>query len=54
MALYQNQRTVKIDKKIVGIFLMYDEEAMAYACKVLNGSGFKVWCYLLKNKDGIL
>ena len=33
---------------------MYDEEAMAYACRVLNGSGFKVWCYLLKNKDGIL
>ena len=53
MAMYQNQRTVKIDKKINGIYLIYGEDEMAYACSVLNGSGFKVWCYLLKNKDGI-
>ena len=54
MAMYPNQRTVKIDKKISGIYLIYGEEEMAYACSVLNGSGFKVWCYLLKNKDGVI
>lgn len=42
MAMYPNQRTVKIDKKITGIYLIYGEEDMAYACSVLNGSGFKV------------
>ena len=42
MAMYRNQRTVRIDKKISGVYLIYGEEEMAYACSVLNGSGFRV------------
>ena len=51
---YANQRTVKIDRKTRSNhpFATFDKDLMADACKVLNGSGFKVWCYLLSNQDG--
>lgn len=51
---YPNQRTVIIDNKIEKgqIFLMLVKNDLADACKDLNGSGFKVYCYLLSNQDG--
>ncbi len=51
---YPNQRTVIIDNKIEKgqIFMMLVKNDLADACKDLNGSGFKVYCYLLSNQDG--
>lgn len=48
---YPNQRSVEISKPttFTSNFAIYGKDAMATACKVLNGSGFKVWCYLLSN-----
>ena len=55
MALYPNQQTVRIDKKVPKTnFAVYGKEEMGKACSELNGSAFKVWCYLLSNSDGVL
>ena len=55
MAKYQNQLVVAIDKKqSTKYFATYGKPEISDACKVLNGSGFKVWCYLLSNSDGAL
>ena len=52
MTKYPNQRTVEINKpeSFTKNFAIYGKDEMATACKVLNGSAFKVWCYLLSNK----
>ena len=51
MALYPNQKTVTIDKpENFSTFAIYGKPEICIACKVLNGSAFKVWCYLLSQK----
>ena len=50
MPQYANQKEVEIDKpnlKDIKVFTYYDREAMAKACKVLNGTEYKLWTYLL-------
>ena len=52
MAKYPNQRTVKIDKiNSTNYFAMYGRPEIENACKVLNGSGFKVYCYIFSNRN---
>ena len=52
MAKYPNQKTYVIDKiQLSEYFASYDKLGISNACSVLNGSGFKVWCYLLSNID---
>ena len=51
-----NQRKVKIDKPILkdlDHFAYYDRNALAEACKTLNGSEFKLWVYLLAQSPDI-
>jgi len=53
MAKYPNQRTIKIDKiNSTGYFAMYGNPEIGNACKVLNGSAFKVYCYIFANSNG--
>lgn len=50
MPQYANQKEVEIDKpnlKDIKVFAYYDREALAKACKVLNGTEFKLLIYLL-------
>lgn len=44
MTKYPNQRSVEINKpeSFTSNFAIYGKDAMATACKVLNGSAFKV------------
>ena len=47
---YPNQIKVMIDKpklKEMKTFAYYDRQALANACKCLNGSEFKLWIYLM-------
>lgn len=54
MKTYPNQKNITIDKpKTFSNFALYGSEEIAKACSVLNGSAFKVWCYLLKNSSGV-
>ena len=53
MAKYPNQRTVKVCKtNSTKYFASYGNPEIAEACKVLNGSGFKVWTYIFANANG--
>lgn len=54
MPSYPNQKTITIDKpSSFRNYAIYGSEEIAKACSVLNGSAFKVWCYLLKNSSGV-
>lgn len=51
MAYYANQKTLKIDKpEGLSSFAIYGKPAIGIACSQLNGSAFKVYCYLLSQK----
>ena len=53
MAEYPNQKTVIIDKKQSTInFASYGIPELLNACKVLKGSGFKVYVSIFSNVDG--
>lgn len=54
MKTYPNQKIITIDKpKTFPNFALYGTEEIAKACAVLNGSAFKVWCYLLSNSANV-
>ena len=46
---FRKKRFIDIDKpkRIKGLFSMIDLESLKHACKVLKGSGFKVYVYFL-------
>lgn len=46
---YRKKRFIDIDKpkRIKGLFSMIDLDSLKHACKVLKGSGFKVYVYFL-------
>ena len=53
MAKHPNQKTVIIDKKQSTInFASYGIPELLNACKVLKGSGFKVYVSIFSNIDG--
>ena len=50
---YPNQRVVTIKKNKHRTYASYGTEEIAYACKNLKPSGFRVWLYLMSNKADV-
>lgn len=53
MAKYPNQKSYRINKKnTTKLFAIYGNPEIMDACKVLKGSGFKMYCCFFSNNDG--
>lgn len=57
MALFANQRTVQVNRSTLNKrnpFLLVNTDTIFEAARELDGTSFKVYLYLLSNKDGYI